>query len=123
MAPDIHSARYRISDGKYVVFKVENFYKFCNEYFRSIITNTTVTVEPIAEPLVVKDGTVIRAQDVFSAPALHAYANSILVALEMVKVVEGGSPTPLTARLQAVADYFHGQAVKAEITDYKKLPD
>lgn len=117
IAPNIY-----MGDGKYVVFKLGEF----NTWYNEVLKGTDVFLfEP---PVALDDATVIRAQDVFAAPALYAYANSILVALEaMQAVVEGQlmgqGLVNIVDRLTAVADYFHEAAVRAEQTDFKKLPD
>ncbi len=104
-----------MEDTKYVVFKREEFERWITLYLR----HSNIR-RPMPKP--VPDATVIRGQDVFAAPALHAYANAMAVALAIIK----GSPTTpdeLRERLTKTADYFHGRAVEAETTDYRKLPD
>jgi len=86
-------------DDKYVVFKSEDF---LDE------TVLPTDVEPIT------DAVVIRRQDMFAPPALHVYANSIAMAVKMIDI-NAAERKPL----QAIADYFHEQAVLAEAEAWK----
>lgn len=65
------------------------------------------------------DAVVIRRQDVFAAPALDAYANSIQVAL----MLDPGNEHAI--RLREIADYFSEQAAKSWDNNGhpRKLPD
>lgn len=102
-----------IHDGKYFVFKLEEFADWME---------THLTPEQSKSmPSSIGDATVIRAQDIFAAPALHAYANAITISIEVLQQESGGF-TP-TDHLQAIADYFHDRAVQAEQTEFKKIPD
>ena len=69
-------------------------------------------------PSLVDDAVVIRRQDVFAAPALDAYANSILTAVELLP-----RDHPAALRLRAVANFFHLQASKSWQTPNRKIPD
>lgn len=92
-----------VRDEKYIVFKrVDN----------------TGGINIYGEPL--EDAVVIRKQDVFAPPALDAYANSIMVVIEALKVT--GSEPGLVPRLQKIADYFRAQAEDAYDMQ-RKLPD
>lgn len=78
-------------------------------------------------PSPVPDAVVIRRQDKFAPPALDAYSNSILVAIEMF--MDSGMGDQMNDkqeatlnRLQEIADYFHEAAV-ASWTSQRKLPD
>lgn len=65
---------------------------------------------------VLEDAVVIRTHDVFSAPALHAYAHTIALVAK-----HGDRP-----ELRSVSDYFHDRAREADIRYYEdesKLPD
>lgn len=91
-----------IKDEKYVVFK------------RSDLAGL-----PFPEHIqAVPDAVVMRRQDVFSPPALDAYANGIQVALTICKALFIEPPEGL----QEKADYFHQQAVAAWEAD-RKIPD
>ena len=96
-------------DQKYVTFKGDEYRKFldcCPDYVMS------------QTPIQIPDAVVIRRQDVFSPPALDAYANSILVALSLV----GDTSDPRLVGLKEIADYFHEQAEMAWHTD-RRIPD
>jgi len=72
------------------------------------------------EAYALNDAVVIRTQDTFSGPALHAYASTIALVADVT------SNPALTERLQHVADYFADRAREADIHTYEKtakLPD
>lgn len=102
-------------DDKYIVFKRNVWNKCITEM------QDRHGVWPTPQP--VEDAVVIRRQDVFAPPALDAYSNSILVALELMN-----EDNPLFAesargkRLAEVAAYFHSQAATAWDAN-RKLPD
>lgn len=97
---------------KYVVFKREEF----EAWYYDIVEMRS---QPPDE---VPDHTVIRAQDIFAAPALHAYANSITVAMTIFDALPRlGEENK--KRLRDLADFFHERAAEAEQTDYRKIPD
>lgn len=100
-----------MGDGKYVVFKREEWRQWIDEW---------PEVDPEAEPAALEDAVVIRRQDVFAPPALDAYANAIQTCVEVL--CNGTSPSGRAADLQKIADYFHTQAQLAWDT-VRKLPD
>lgn len=59
----------------------------------------------------VDDAVVIRTQDTFSGPTLHAYALTITHVIDAFKSV--GYLSKAT-ELQPVADYFHQRALEAD---------
>lgn len=95
-------------DEKYVVFKKDEFEQFlvdCGDGCR---------------PEALEDAVVIRTQDVYAGPALHAYAGAVLSAAEMR---EGDS---VRDDLVRIADYFHDRAVEADDarrTNRASVPD
>lgn len=97
-----------MEDNKYVVFKREDWDKAEGQedwpWWENLVT----------------DAVVIRRQDIFSAPALDAYANSIRAALAVLE--HDGGPSVISGQLQDIADYFSEQAAKAWI-EQRKLPD
>lgn len=65
-----------------------------------------------------KDGaTVILPEDLFAGPALHGYAAGIGVALNLLPPNHPDRP-----HLDALAQYFHDQALEADEKGYK-VPD
>lgn len=98
-----------MKDNKYIVFKRDEFFELAKEL--------SLTIEPIALP----DATVIRSQDLFAAPALHAYANSISVSMNILSGMLVDQK--VTEQLREVSDYFHERAIEAEQIEYRKLPD
>lgn len=126
-----------VDDGKYIVFKRNEFYEMMGllglppyygttESGHNEIAGKTWDSAPIAEKIQVMaesvalpDAVVIRRQDVFAAPALEAYANAILCAMALAKgsSLEGAS----IAGLQDIADYFHEQAEKS-YGEMRKVP-
>jgi hypothetical protein len=119
-------ARETISDGKYVVFKVDDFYQFVINLWNTHWSKDgdQTTVEEAAKPYVVMDGVVIRRQDVFAAPALYAYSNAILVAIEVMKSLDlqYGEMDEVIDHLMAKSDYFAMQAELSADTP-RKVPD
>jgi hypothetical protein len=69
--------------------------------------------------LEIEDAVVIRTQDAFAGPALHAYAASISIAAKVL--FDTGSPEQATA-LQDIADYFSLRAEEADAGP-QKIPD
>ena len=61
-----------VLDTKYIVFKRDEFKEWMAQY----------VTEDHPEPIM--DATVIRGQDLFAAPALESYANSIGVAMHVM---------------------------------------
>lgn len=96
---------------KYAVIKVEDFDRILRQFAAG-----KGELALLGEVLV-RDAVVIRRQDVFAAPALHAYASAMAVAITLMP--EG----PDRRRLIEVADYFHHEATLAEQADFRKLPD
>lgn len=108
---------------KYVVFKAEEY-----EEYR----------ERGEEPPMLDDAEVIRHQDVFAAPALLTYANSVAVSIETLspfwgKLVQYGTETDegtalahqvaeTMSILKEIADHFFEAAAAAEQAE-RKLPD
>jgi hypothetical protein len=69
----------------------------------------------------VPDAVVIRRQDVFAGPGLHAYASVVQTAMELLMAMADIDEADLE-NLGRVRDYFHEQAVLAdEIAG--KIPD
>lgn len=107
-------------DDKFIVFNREEF----NKWLYSEEAKDALKIFPTS----LDDAVVIRRQDVFAAPALDAYANSIVAAIEALKVVKDRSgKMPLSVymtveRLQEIADYFHAQANLSWQVE-RKLPD
>lgn len=112
---------------KYVCFKIDDWLK---EYERVAeeIGNVTFTNGDEEHPFKgiqkerIPDAVVIRRQDIFAAPALESYANSVLVAIDILKANKLNDQGPINA-LQEVADYFHEQAEASRERDDRKLPD
>lgn len=113
-------ARSRISDGKYVVFKVEEFYQFCAQLWDKAFNQENTVIEDVAEPFVVPDATVLRDQDILTAPALNSYADA---ALTVHDILEGHSPRQFLDSLQERAEFFRARAMRAQLATNRRLPD
>lgn len=98
---------------KYVIFKKAEFDWWYNRLGHQA---------PLSPPELVRDGVVIRRQDIFSPPALDAYANAITIALQVAKELPDDPQRPVWHDLRQIADYFRDQAEQAWDTD-RKLPD
>jgi len=114
-------------DNKYIVMKRDaldvwmgQFRDMARQVLQGRFVDTS-SLPPVTD-LGLPDAVVIRRQDLFSPPALDAYANSILIAVEALKADSAGYSSNLVLRLQALARYFHAQAVAAWDTD-RKMPD
>lgn len=103
-------------DGKYVVFKKEEFDQWWGQ------GSVGGTKHNVPAPEFLDDTVVIRLQDVFAGPALAAYANSISVAIEAMRMDQPFNQEVID-HLQRVADYFSEQAEEAFANLTKKLPD
>lgn len=98
---------------KYVVFKKEDYDRF-NKHNN----------DPNHEPRNLDDAVVIRSQDVFAGPGLHAYAGVVQTAIDLTKMEFGFSDgDDEIAHLEHLRDFFHSKAVDADESPIKKLPD
>lgn len=68
-------------------------------------------IADIDHPAVLDDAVVIRTQDVFAGPALHAYASNIW---NVAQAYRACGLQHLPDQLLSVADYFHERAVEAD---------
>ena len=108
---------------KYAVFKISDY-----EQLTDVATLQRRGISPtqafrLLHGTLIDDAIVIRRQDVFAAPALYSYANSIIVAVKAIKADAGGYNEPLVERLLKIADYFMSEADKAAHENKGKLPD
>lgn len=104
-----------MTDEKYIVFKRKDFQEFWERIGGSGAKGIDGVWENAPDPL--QDATVIRGQDLFAAPALDSYANSIGV---FVSLADPGDPR--RDYLQSVADYFHRRADESRGIAFK-TPD
>lgn len=105
-----------LENDKYVVFKKEQF----DHWMRRVRA-----FKPDDHPDMLKDAIVIRRQDIFAGPGLHAYAAAISTVIEMM---EGGVIFPMVMeqnlpQLYALREFFHAQALLADEYKDKKFPD
>jgi len=114
----------RADDAKYVIFKVEDWDDLINEINKRFADKPhhMASILKMVAKVMVDDGTVIRRQEFFAAPALHAYAYAIDVAIKAMRSDRGGYNEGTVQNLRAIADYFHTQAALAEEEGYK-IPD
>ena len=91
----------QVEDEKYVVFKRKEW------------------EDQIDDPEPIADAVVIRRQDIFACAAFHTYSNQILSVIETMR--ELGAEPP--EHLMGIADYFHEQALRAEKSGARKVPD
>lgn len=106
-----------MKDDKYITFKREDFLNFFT------LRSHGIDLEDMPSPI--EDAVVIRRQDIFSAPALEAYANSILATVDAAASFAEVPTAEIQAKLKKlrdIADYFHDQASEAWLT-VRKLPD
>ncbi len=113
-------ARSRVSDGKYVVFKIEDFYQFCTQLWDKAFKQENTVIEDVAEPFIVPDATVLRDQDILTAPALNSYADA---ALTVHDILEGHSPQAFLDSLHKRAEFFRARAMRAQLATNRRLPD
>jgi phage tail protein X len=92
------------NDSKYIVFKRIDYLKAVEQ----ACLDAGHGVEPDILPL--PDAVVIRLQDAFAASALDAYANSISVAIAILRAHKTLDAAPEIEQLQKIADYFHNAA-------------
>lgn len=109
-------------DSKYVVFKRNELFEMLGQFLPEHGDCAPVAqrmTEAVDEALL-DDAVVIRRQDVFAPPALDAYANAIMCAVEIFKA--DGGPIGRADQLEKIAQYFHEQATMSWDTN-RKLPD
>ena len=104
------------ADEKYIVFKREQLDKWLKDF----VPDSVVQAELLADEI--PDSVVIRKQDIFAGPALHAYASSISTAIEILEVY-GESFDTSKLRLEDIRTYFFEQANDADNIRSKKVPD
>ena len=91
-----------ITDDKYMVMKVEDFYAHWGRA-------SSVDVNKYA----IRDAVVIRRQDLFASPCLATYASMISL------VAKNHSDPEVSKELLAIADYFEDQAQLAAEEGWK----
>ena len=110
-----------MENDKYIVFKSDAFHAWNKARLEGDIHLT------ILQSL--DDAVVIRKQDIFAGPGLHAYAAAIQTGLELLfrqlppeheMTLEAAHEIEYLTRLR---DFFFEQAVEAEHAEGKKLPD
>lgn len=114
---------------KYVVFKREDWDEVMRRT-QAINDDRTQGLPPVSPlaPLMtlnqmeIDDAVVIRRQEVFSGPALAAYAHGIHIAIKVARLHETGEPNETARRLVEIADYFHEQSELAYGESFK-IPD
>lgn len=118
-------AREEISDGKYVAFKVDDFYKFCVQFHKawSEPGPTDVRIEDIAAPFVILDHTVIRDQDMMAASTLDSYADACLLVSEIIGQAGLPESPQMVDHLVRQSEFFRGRALRARSSETKKIPD
>ena len=97
-----------VTDEKYVVFKRSEW-------------DASQRGEGV--PTLLDDATVIRSQDVFAGPALHAYASSIETSLEILEALGWDVDSVAVKRMEDARDYFFQRALEADDVRTKKVPD
>lgn len=132
---EIREGGYQIGDGKYVVFKVEDFYTMMgrlalppawgvddnNDVIGANLDCAVLAEEitRVAKELEVPDATVLRDQDLLTAPALNAYADSALILHDLLAHYRQGGFESLLDR----CEFFRARAVRAQQHPNRKLPD
>lgn len=100
----------KVTDEKYIVFKRKEFEALIRDVTPGPHSARAVLEESLA------DATVIRGQDLFAAPALDSYANSISLAAMFMPLGDERN------YLMSVADYFHRRADESRGIAFK-TPD
>jgi hypothetical protein len=103
-----------VHDEKYIVFPRDKFKEMIEPRAMNFATAEIHRIELMG--LAINDAVVIRRQDLFAGPALHAYSNNMVMAARMIS--EGEEQK----RLLGIADYFHEQAVLSDAEAWH-LPD
>lgn len=132
----IREGGYQIGDGKYVVFKVGDFYQMMgrlalppawgvDDSGKVVVGDIDCAVlaeeiTKVAKEMEVPDATVLRDQDILTAPALSSYADA---ALTVHDILEGHSPQSFLDSLQKRAEFFRARAMRAQLATNRRLPD
>lgn len=118
-----------MENDKYVVMKADEFsdWQRKSNFWWGHVTRPRLSGdvdEPPGMPEVLEDAVVIRTQDVFAGPGLFAYASAIQTALDIIDMLPGDA-TKLRQweKLEPLRDFFQEQAVLAEKSPIKKVPD
>lgn len=105
-----------MSDDKYITFKRDEF----DEWVANLMNDVEILMPNVVVlPEELQDAVVIRTQDLFAGPALHAYASSIAVAMQVLREV---SHEERALQLSEIADYLFQRAEEAD-AQVGKLPD
>lgn len=130
---------YPIGDGKYVVFKVEDFFTMMGmlglppawgedgdgntiggELDCAVLAER---ITDVAKRHEVGDATVIRDQDVLSASTLDAYSDAALIVADILVMSQKGLKGKVVDGLLARAEFFRARAQRARECPNKKIPD
>ena len=118
-----------MDNDKYVVFKRSDWHRLMGT-FTAMTNPSAIQIRDQFEnqflSKVLSDAIVIRPQDVFAGPALHAYAASIDIVLFLAEKELGFEPgDDELAHLQDLRDFFFMKAVEADnyASEEKKIPD
>lgn len=109
-----------MKDDKYAVFKIGDWLEEWKQW-----QDPGDALHPLTDlqRKRLDDAVVIRTQDVFAGPALHAYAANISTAISVIRGAEdSGELAKVADRLQAIADHFHEAALEAD-DKAGKIPD
>lgn len=112
-----------LRDEKFVVFKREDWDRWVLMVAGEDHEHPESYAPHFLSENTVKDATVIRCQDIFAAPALSAYADTITTALEISDLFPREANGQVRSALQRSADFFHERAEEARGWPHKKLPD
>lgn len=104
-----------VQDEKYVVFKRDDWENFKRDTIFDYHPQATY-----GEPDPIEDATVLRPNDIFTAPTLHAYVGAVTTAIEIYeRVLDIAAP----AQLAEARDYFMNRAEEADHTGSRRFPD
>lgn len=109
-----------MQDNKYIVFKREEFVDAFTVLFDGRPTERSIVANNWIEDYAVTDATVLRPNDIFTAPTLHAYVGAVTTAIEIYeRVLDIAAP----AQLAEARDYFMNRAEEADHTGSRRFPD
>jgi len=101
-----------VEDTKYIVFKRDEFREWWGQ------GSVGGTSHPKPPPEALDDAVVIRTKDPFAGPALHSYAATMALYVNLAHVNGDDADG-----LRRTSDYFHERAMEADATFDWKLPD
>lgn len=111
-------------DEKYIVFKREEFFQMLGQLLPTDDTDCAPIAErmiELAEANKLEDAVVIRGQDKFAATAFDSYADSVMLAIDLIQDFSVFPDEGKIKYLNGLAEFFRARAATSREMN-RKLP-